>query len=294
MRFTVYAPIARRRRNQSNKNENVLAMSNPPLSFTSILLMGAVAGFTIYLGLPFALVKSKTIRTFASSFSVGILFFILIDILGKTFDTVKEKIVEAAGHGSEWGSAASYAGLLVLGIAGAYLGLVFFEQRWIKKSGDSGLVRDPRTLALIIAVGIGLHNFSEGLAIGQELAKGAMALGYLLVIGFALHNATEGFGIAAPLTGEKPGIGFLFLLGMVGGGPTVIGTVIGESFQYPILETFFLALASGAIFYVIGELSHIGRQKGSHITVAFGIIVGLLLAFGSDVLVDSAHALISH
>lgn len=286
MRFTVSAGNAERR-NQYPEIEIIIGMPST-LSFSSILFLGCLAGFTIYLGLPLALVASKTTRNFANALSVGVLLFILIDILGKAFETVKSTILDSLARKGNWEPAFFYALLLVLGLAGAYLGLVAFERKWMNRQGEASNFQ-AKTLALIIATGIGLHNFSEGLAIGQELANGAMALGFLLVIGFALHNATEGFGISAPLTGEKPSLSLLFLLGLIGGGPTVLGTVIGQSFKHPMLETFFLALASGAIFYVVGELSHIGRLKGSHTVVAAGILTGLFLAYGSDIVIDGAH-----
>jgi ZIP family zinc transporter len=89
-----------------------------------------------------------------------------------------------------------------------------------------------RRMALLIAVGIGLHNFGEGLAIGGSAAKGEIALATVLVMGFALHNATEGFGIVAPLAaaGDRAGWGFLLLMGLIGGGPTFLGTAVGWQF----------------------------------------------------------------
>lgn len=262
---------------------------NLGFSFSSVLGLGFLAGFTIYLGLPFAYIASKRLRAFANSLSVGILLFILIDILGKSFGVVKDKVLNAVVHKLAWLPALEYAFLLLAGTAGAYLGLVAFETKWVSKSDN--VSRDAKTLALIIAIGIGLHNFSEGLAIGQEFAAGAATLGMVLVIGFALHNATEGFGISAPLAGTKPGLGFLFLLGLIGGGPTLVGTLIGHSFKHPGLEIFFLALASGAIFYVVGELSHIGRLKGSRRLLAAGILFGLFLAYVSDIAIEGAQQL---
>lgn len=254
-------------------------------SFAVLLFAGAIAGFTIYLGLPFALVSSKKLRTFANAVSVGILLFLLLEIFERILDQVKNHILGGTSHHEPWLNAFFYSAALVLGVCAAYFGLVGFEQRWLGKSSEKP--GEPIPLALIIASGIGLHNFSEGLAIGQELAGGAVKFSLVLILGFALHNATEGFGIAAPLCGKKPTYSLLFLLGLIGGGPTVLGSLIGGSFPYPILEVLFLALASGAILYVIGELHHIGRMYGSHQILATGLLFGFFLAFGTDVFLDA-------
>src|SRR5262245_11119201 len=121
-----------------------------------------------------------------------------------------------------------------------------------------------RRLVLVIATGVGLHNFAEGLAIGQSAASGELALATLLVIGFGLHNATDGSGIVAPLAGEaadgqdaaqaRPGWGFLLLLGMIGGGPTFIGTAVGHAFTSEPVSVIFLTLAAGSILYVVIQL----------------------------------------
>src|SRR6202011_3344204 len=104
----------------------------------------------------------------------------------------------------------------------------------------------PRSqeLALFIATGIGLHNFAEGLAIGQAAARGAIGFAVVLVVGFAVHNATEGFGIVAPMAGDvhRPSWGFLVVAGLIGGGPTVLGTAIGRSFANTAVSVAFLAL----------------------------------------------------
>jgi ZIP family zinc transporter len=110
-------------------------------------------------------------------------------------------------------------------------------------------------LAAIIAIGIGAHNFAEGLAIGASAASGATALAAGLIIGFALHNATEGFGVAAPLAGKVvPSWGQLLLAGLVAGGPTFVGTVVGYNFSSPTLSVFFLATAIGALVFVTEAL----------------------------------------
>ncbi|MHB8275883.1 MAG: ZIP family metal transporter, partial [Dermatophilaceae bacterium] len=119
-----------------------------------------------------------------------------------------------------------------------------------------------RRLSLLIAVGIGLHNFAEGLAIGQSAASGELSLALLLVIGFGLHNATEGFGIVAPLAGDidphgntcRPSWGFLFAMGAIGGGPTFVGAVVGHQFTSEPVSVLFLTLAAGSILYVVTQL----------------------------------------
>src|SRR5208283_4411376 len=101
-------------------------------------------------------------------------------------------------------------------------------------------------------IGIGAHNFSEGLAIGQSYASGAIGLALILIIGFAAHNATEGFGIAGPLTGlsKRPSLRFLAVTGLVGGGPTFLGTVLGSLWSSTLVYILFLAIAGGALIYV--------------------------------------------
>ena len=141
-----------------------------------------------------------------------------------------------------------------------------------------------RWLAVFIATGIGLHNFSEGLAIGQSAAQDELSLAYVLVIGFALHNATEGFGICAPLSGEgdMPSWGFLGFLGLIGGGPTFVGTVIGQSWTSQAASVLFLALAGGSILYVVIELLNVLRGAGAKAMVTWGILFGLFLGFATD------------
>ena len=132
-------------------------------------------------------------------------------------------------------------------------------------------------MALTIAVGIGLHNFAEGLAIGQSAARNATALAMLLVIGFGLHNATEGFGIVAPLaaeTGEsgegRPSWTLLLTLGLVGGGPTVLGTLVGHGVTNQALSIGFLTLAAGSILYVVIQLITVAAKARRMDLVAYG------------------------
>jgi ZIP family zinc transporter len=144
-------------------------------------------------------------------------------------------------------------------------------------------------VAMSIAAGIGLHNFSEGLAIGQAASSKQISLAVLLVIGFALHNATEGFGIVGPLAaaGERASWGWLALAGLVGGGPTMIGTIIGTAFTPEVVFVAFLALAAGAILYVVDELLAAGRRMSWDVML-WGVFVGFLVAFATELVIVAA------
>jgi ZIP family zinc transporter len=145
----------------------------------------------------------------------------------------------------------------------------------------------PLALAAIIAVGIGAHNFAEGLAIGASAASGATAVAAGLIIGFALHNATEGFGVAAPLAGKVvPSWGQIGLAGLVAGGPTFLGTIVGYSFVSPVLSVFFLATAIGALVFVIGELWSVLKKTGVTMTATSMVTAGFALAFVTEIIVD--------
>ena len=142
----------------------------------------------------------------------------------------------------------------------------------------------------MIAVGIGLHNFAEGLAIGNSAAAGDLSLAVMLVIGFGLHNATEGFGIVAPLTGQRPSWGFLALLGLIGGGPTFLGTLVGQRFVNDTVSIGFLGLAGGSIFYVVIELLAVARAANLKTITSWGIFAGLMLGFTTDAIITAAGA----
>jgi ZIP family zinc transporter len=153
-----------------------------------------------------------------------------------------------------------------------------------------------RQLALLIAVGIGLHNFAEGLAIGQSAASGEITLAVMLVIGFGLHNATEGFGIVAPLTGDldangdarRPSWPFLLSLGAIGGGPTFLGTLVGHGFTSEPLSVAFLTLAAGSLLYVIAQLMAVAAKARRMDLLAYGMLIGLLAGFLTDAIVTAA------
>jgi zinc transporter, ZIP family len=147
-----------------------------------------------------------------------------------------------------------------------------------------------KRLALFIAIGIGLHNFSEGLAIGQSAAKGAVDFAVLLIIGFAVHNATEGFGIVAPMAAdnELPSWSFLVLLGVIGGGPTFVGTVIGQSFVNESVDIVFLALAAGSILYVVVQLLHVALKLDRRMQLMWGLFVGVMFGYATELVLVAA------
>jgi len=149
-----------------------------------------------------------------------------------------------------------------------------------------------RRMSLLIAVGIGLHNFGEGLAIGGSAATGEIGLATILVIGFALHNGTEGFGIVAPLAaeGDRPSWGFLLLMGLIGGGPTFLGTAVGRQFTSEAMSVIFLTLAAGSILYVVIQLLGVAHKNGRKELLYWGVLAGLAAGFVTDMVVTAGGA----
>jgi len=145
-------------------------------------------------------------------------------------------------------------------------------------------------LGMLIAVAIGVHNFSEGLAIGVAARSGEIALAGTLIAGFALHNATEGFGIVGPLGETRPSWGWLGLAGLVGGWPTFLGAMLGYRISNEFLQLAFLALAAGAILFVVGELWNGAARHASRNLVLAGIVIGFLAGFGTDLVIAYAGA----
>jgi ZIP family zinc transporter len=262
------------------------------MNFITTVFLGAIAGFTIYLGLPFAKLSnlSRSLQAFLNSMATGILVFLLWDVISKA----TEPIV-AALNSAHKGEPNAFIFLLFLFVAGfgvGLLSLVYFESRFLKKkNNETGRPKaSPFQLSLMIAIGIGLHNFSEGLAIGQAAASNAIMLATILIVGFGAHNATEGFGIAAPLTTseKRPSWKFIGLVGLIGGGPTFLGTILGYSFHSEALFVLCLALAAGSIFYVISELLHVSRSFGIREVAMWGIFAGFFLGFGTDLILTWA------
>jgi ZIP family zinc transporter len=276
------------------------------VSAAQTLVLGAVAGLTIFLGLPLGRVRNADPRLKAglSALATGVLLFLFFDVVKHAWEPVEE-----ASEEHEWGELAGYGLLFAGGITAGLMTLVYYD-RWMLKQraktligpGAASVAEFERSwmakltagqwLALLIATGIGVHNFAEGLAIGQESAAGDLSLALALVIGFALHNATEGFGIVGPMAGDerRPSWGYLLLLGVIGGGPTFIGTAIGFSWTNSWVEVAFLAVAAGSILYVIMELFAVIRRFESKTLVTWAVLLGLFLGFATELVLEAAGA----
>ena len=281
------------------------------MSTAQVLVLGALAGSTIFLGLPLGRVRnaSTRLKAFLSATATGILLFLFVEVVIHGVEPVEEALVSAANEGGSWSHFFWLASILVLGGIVGLMSLVYYAD-WLGKQRAKAMLgpgaasaaefeapltvglSPARWLALLIATGIGLHNFSEGLAIGQSAAQDEISLALLLVIGFGLHNATEGFGIVAPLSGSQslPSWRFLGLLGLIGGGPTFLGTLLGQAYVSEALEIGFLALAAGSILYVVIELMNVNRQLGYKTLVAWALLFGLALGFGTDFVLEVAGA----
>jgi ZIP family zinc transporter len=282
------------------------------MTMGQILALGAIAGFTVFLGLPLGRVRgaSTQMRSLLNAGATGILLFLFWDVLTKGIEPVQTALAEATESGGTWLHFAWLAIVFAVSLTIGLMSLVYYDL-WLARrarattrfgpgaanvdefrAGPIARLRPAQRLAFFIALGIGFHNLSEGLAIGQSAAGGELRLALVLVIGFALHNATEGFGIVGPLAGEPhlPSWRFLGALGLIAGGPTFIGTVIGQSFQNETVFAAFLALAAGSILYVVIELLAVARKLGHKDMTTWGILAGLILGFATDFILTAVGA----
>jgi ZIP family zinc transporter len=251
-----------------------------------LLALGSIAGFTIFLGLPVALLGiSDRTKGFLNAFAVGILLFLIVDVFSHAWNLTTTSATSAFHGGGSILAAVTDLCLMFGGITLGLLGLVIYERSYMGKGHENV---EPTKVSTMTALGIGAHNLSEGLAIGQSFAFGAIGLGLVLVVGFAAHNATEGFGITAPLTGtnSKPRVSFLAKVLFIGGVPTLLGTLLGSAFFSPQAYVFFLALAGGALVYVTMLMFNTGRRRYSSGLMMSGIFLGLCLGFVTDLVVS--------
>ena len=298
------------------------------IDYAQLLLLGAIAGLTIFLGLPMALLPnvSRMKKGFLNALAMGILVFLITDVLSAAWQPTK--LAAVAGYTGKGPVTDAVIDLLALfgGLGLGLLGLALYEQRYLRRiistrkklaareenndnqqgkpnpvgpqdktrqQHGAEIFTSPRHLATMIAVGIGLHNFSEGLAIGQSYATpGAVGLALVLIVGFGAHNATEGFGIAGPLTGipEKTQISFLAKMGIIGGSPTFIGTLVGSVWVSQLTYIMFLSLAGGALIYVTLLMYNTARRESRNDLLMVGLFIGILAGFITDLIVTLGGA----
>src|ERR1700716_2466386 len=251
------------------------------MSFGQTIALGALAGFTIYIGLPLARLRllSDRWRVALAMFAVGVLAFLFIDVMGHGIGILQDAVKGFSKGQESLGHTVVLALVLGGGFATGTAGLALLERRARPKGpvsppmaggdpsaavaaaevdslavqADAARKRALQT-GLAIAAAIGLHNFAEGLAIGVSAKAGEISLGPGPVVGFAPHNPTEGFGIIGPLGDVRPSWRWLGLAGLIGGGPVFLGSVVGYNVTSEPLELAFYALAGGAVLYVIGEV----------------------------------------
>jgi ZIP family zinc transporter len=255
------------------------------LSFWWTVLLGAIAGFTIFLGLPIARARRLSAQTVAllNALAIGILLYLVVEIAQNAIAPISASL--NAWHAGAGAFPAALIAVFVVGLAIGLVGLGSAATHFTRQAATHA--ENPIVLAAIIAIGIGAHNFGEGLAIGASAASGATAVALALIVGFGLHNATEGFGVAAPLVGRVvPSWAQIGLAGLIAGGPTFLGTIIGYSFYSPTLSVLFLAIAIGALVFVIGELWSVLRRTGLTAFVTATMCAGFILALATELFLD--------
>ena len=282
------------------------------MGFSETIGLGAIAGFTIYIGLPVGRIRrvDDRLRVGLAMFSVGILAFIFMDVTSNAEAILQTALERFKDHTGSFGHVLAMFSLLAAGFATGGAGIAAVERTLRGRrtpppplaGGEAAAVLDSEQVArssdaaesarrralqtgMVIATAIGLHNFAEGLAIGVSARAGAVSLATVLIVGFGLHNATEGFGIVGPLGGARPSWTWLGVAGVIGGGPTFLGTIVGYQVNSQPLELTFYALAGGAILYVIGEIWMGMRRYGHHILGLSLMAAGFLAGVATDLIV---------
>ena len=246
-------------------------------SFTLIgLYVGVLPVLLGMLWLPALRQMGPRLMTFLMAATVGLLLYLGLDAT-----------TEALELGGELGAAFQGEGLVGIGIVGTWLLLDAIGRRQRAAAGrDEAAQR--KSLAIGIAVGIGLHNLGEGLAIGAAYAVGAAALGTFLVVGFIIQNITEGLGIVVPIAKDRPSLRSLVLLGMIGGAPAIVGAWVGGLVYSRPLSVLFLAIGAGAVLQVAFEIGRnlVWKQQAarqSPLSAFAGVLTGMLVLYVTGV-----------
>lgn len=282
------------------------------MSFPQTVALGALAGLTIFIGLPVGRMRvlGRGARVALAMFSVGVLAFIFVDVLSHAITIVNTALDSAKHHHSSVAHLVWLVVLLGAGFAAGSAGLAMVERHMrpapqrrapIAGGADGAVLtgaeadafaldldaarRGALRTGLTIAGAIGVHNFAEGLAIGVSAQAGEISLATVLIVGFALHNATEGFGIIGPLGGVRPSWKWIGVAGLIAGGPVWLGSMVGYNFTSHPLELTFYALAGGAILYVVGEVWQGMRRYGHQELGLVLLSMGFLAAVATDMVV---------
>ena len=230
------------------------------------------------LWLPFIKRISKQKYHFFLALTAGLLLFLGIDSVEEALEVSNESLAD------------SFNGVLLVTtvLVFSFFGLYYTGEKLVKRAASSRISK-PVAIALMISIGIGLHNFGEGLAIGAALGMGSIAFSTFLIVGFALHNTTEGIAIAAPMSRGKTMIGKLVAMGLIAGSPAIFGAWIGGFVYSPFTSVIFLAVGAGAIFQVIVVIMKWIKEENdrnlSTIAVVSGIAVGMLVMYLTSILV---------
>ena len=227
---------------------------------------------------PFMARMSKNKYKFFLALTAGLLFFLGID-------AIKEGLVISGKN-----LAGAFNGQLLIAtvVVVSFLGLYYSGEKLVSRAASHTMAK-PIAIALMIAIGIGLHNLGEGLSIGAAIGLGEIALSTFLIVGFTIHNTTEGLAIAAPMARGRPMIGKLAAMGMIAGPPAIFGAWIGGFVYSPFAAVMFLSIGAGAIFQVVVSIINWIRQDGeitiSNAAVVSGFAVGMLLMYLTSIII---------
>jgi zinc transporter, ZIP family len=248
-------------------------------SFAGYALIGTLVGIVpVALGLLWLPSLRRASPQWLAAFmalTAGLLAFLAVEALSEALE-LQAALPSALGG----------VGLVLLGVAISYLALTFISSRLSGGTALGGLA-----LATLVAVGIGLHNFGEGLAIGTSFALGELTLGTFLIVGFMVHNVTEGLGIATPVAEgrQRPGLGRLAVLALVAGVPTIFGAWLGGFVTSDVLGVVFFAAAAGAALEVVVEvLRYLARRAPGGLTSGYalgGFLAGVAIMYVTGLLI---------